>query len=332
MAGGAGKVHFAMTSYATLQGCRAQLVVDNVTTGDDAYLASLIEVASVRIDRYCGQEFNERYAQHAFMTQLGTRSLHLYPSGKPLLAVTALLNGDDTTIASTDYTLLPRFAYPKTELELSSDVYWNLPSAGVVVYEDPDCIHVRRDAYWIGEQIRPAYGGYGKSSYVPDNAKITGRWGYHSDYGQAWQDSGLTVGTGGITTTATSLPLSTAAGSALDVGNVVRLISGADTEYLLIRGPIAATTAATTLTVRRGYLGSTAVAHASGVTIDRWQPEYPVEEACEKLVTALYASRNNPGGDRLVIEGLGAVQVPSKIPVKVADLLESYVNPFTGRR
>lgn len=304
-----------MTSYATLQGCRDAQRVASGQTADDAKLVDLIEIASARIDRYTGEWFNEAFATFSFTVRLGARDLDLYATGRPLVAVTTLTNGDGSVIPSDGFTLLPVHGYPKRRLELAESYVWLQP-AGAIVFEDPDLIHARVSS--ISVTARGV-----KSTYLPDRVSIIGKWAHHRDYANAWRATTLT---GTVATTdGTSLTLSAAAGTQLDVGNVIRL----GDEYMLVVGPVANFASQTAITVRRAYNGSTASAHTTAPIVV-WRTEPAIELACQMLVAAYYAARNNPAGDRLVVPDLGAVQVPSRMPEKVKDLLAAYVNPFTG--
>lgn len=300
-----------MSSYATLQGCRDQLDVSTTNVVDDAIVAALIEQASTQIDAYAGRSFQEIYATRTFPVQVGGRMAHL--NNRDLLAAVTVKNADTptrTTIDAVDYTLLPEDGPPYDAILLDDDVYWLAPT-DEGVYDDPDLLHPWK---------------YSRYGWARTGVQIAGKWGYHSDYARAWRASGLTV-SGGITDSATTLNLSAAAGTALDVGCVLRI----DGEYLLVEGPVVATSVATALTVRRGYAGSTAAAHNAATAIYRFWPEPTVVLATQMLVAALYAARQNPSGDRLVVEGLGAVQIPSGMPVKVKTLLEPYTRGLYGR-
>jgi hypothetical protein len=246
-----------------------------------------------------------------------------------LLSVITLTNGDGTTIPANGYTLYPADGYPKTELNLTVDYVW-FPAAGAMVYEDVDGIRPKGITF-EGSRNTVTYMGYGRAAYIRDAVTVTGRWGYHSDYDYAWQSTGKTL-SGAINATTTSITLSAAASTALDVGDVLRLVTGGATEYVRVVGPIANFAAATVITVRRGYNGSTAIAHDTAIAISRWLPEPIIVTATEMLVAAMYASRNNPAGDRLVVEGIGAISIPGRMPDRIKDLIEGYVNVMTGRR
>jgi hypothetical protein len=305
-----------MSSYATLQECRTWLAVNTTNVVDDAVVAPLIEPASTQIDDYTRMSFEERYATHYFPVEVGGR--FGFFKDRFLLSAVTVSNADTptrTTIASTDYTLLPEDGPPYDSLILDSDVYWLAPT-DEGVYDDADCLH-----RWE----------YSHAPWARNGLKVVGRWGVHRDYARAWRDTGKTIATGGITDSATTLNLSAATATAIDVGNVLRITTGADVEYMLVEGPVVATSAATALTVRRGYAGSTAVAHSAATAIYRWHPEPTVVLATQMLVASLYAARQNPSGDRLVVEGLGAVQIPSGMPKKVKDLLDPFVRGLYGR-
>jgi len=92
-----------VTAYATLDEFKAQPEITSADAVDDIYINALLERAS--------REFDGD-TQHWFYAYTQTRHYDL-PHGReleldaPLLAVTTLTNGDDTTIPSTEYNLFP---------------------------------------------------------------------------------------------------------------------------------------------------------------------------------------------------------------------------------
>lgn len=92
--------------YATLAQFKSLKSVTSTDTADDTLIEELITRASRVIDAITGKWF---YAETT------TRYFHI-PAGRelqldaPLIAVTTLTNGDGTTIAATEYALLPRNA------------------------------------------------------------------------------------------------------------------------------------------------------------------------------------------------------------------------------
>lgn len=309
-----------MPSYATLQGCRSQLGAS--VTGDDAKLAAFIEPASQAIERYCGRSFGETIATYGFTVQLGRRDMRLLEHD--LLSLTTLTNADATVIPNTGYTLFPRNRTPKQEIILTQDYRWT-PASGDLVYEDPDGIHARAYGFAYNAEGADWGGGYGRASWVREGVQIAGLWGYHTEYALAWENTALTT-SGSTSASATSLVLSAAAGTAIDVGDVLKI----DSEYLLVTGPVSSTSAATTLTVRRAYNGSTAAIHTTLSTIYRWLPEPLIVEATRRLVAGMYESRNNATGDRQVVAEIGAISIPSDVYVKVTRLLQTFRNEMTA--
>lgn len=306
-----------MTSYATLQGVKTQLVND--VTADDTVLANLLEQAAVLVDNRCGRVFNEVVATYDLTVKANSRSL--YFDTRDLLSITTLTNADSTTISSGSYTLYPRNQYPKQRLDLDAGTVW-LPATDTLIAEDPEGLYPC--GYAISDNGGDGYSGYGRDRYFIDAVQIAGKWGYHQDYANAWKNSGKT-GTVADTTT-TTLTLNSA-GTTIDIGHVVRM----DAEQMLVIGPVAATSAATSLTVVRGYNGTTAAAHTAGTAIYTWEPEPTVEKATEMLVCGLYMGRNNPTGERQVVEGIGAISIPADIYKKVLTMLYPYENKLTRR-
>lgn len=108
--------------YATLAQFKAVLSVNSYDAQDDALIEDLITRASRTIDGITGKWFYANTQTRYFPVPNG-RELALDAG---LLSVTTLTNGDGTTIASTEYTLLPRNRPSKFVVKLNdrSATYW----------------------------------------------------------------------------------------------------------------------------------------------------------------------------------------------------------------
>lgn len=116
-------------------------------------------------------------------------------------------------------------------------------------------------------------------------ATITGVWAYHRAPERAWRTSGATL-TAPINTSATTLSVdsTTAADSEgesprLMAGHVIRM--GA--EMMRVTG-----TTATTVTVRRGEQGTTAISHTSGALLETFSPDAAAESLGYRWAAWLY--------------------------------------------
>ncbi len=119
---------------------------------------------------------------------------------------------------------------------------------------------------------------------------VTGTWCYHPDFSTAFVDTLQDIPGGGITDSATSFAVTNAFGAdaagispAIQVGHLLKVGS----EYMLVSAIVDSTT--DTLTVTRGYNGTTAAAHNAGVAIERFYPMQDVVENTLKLAGWLMA-------------------------------------------
>lgn len=172
-----------------------------------------------------------------------------------LLEVTTLLNGDGSTITAADYLLEPANATPKELLKLkrSSSVVWLLNSSGE------------------SEQV----------------ISLTGIFGWHDDYANAWVQSLATIHPG-ITAAATAVPLSTGGSALLKAGQLIKM--GSEFAY------ISAIPSTDNLTLVRGVNGSTAAIHADLTDIYTWSTP-SIEIICRTGVIAMARLRDNPVGE-----------------------------------
>lgn len=112
-------------------------------------------------------------------------------------------------------------------------------------------------------------------------------WGHHTDYADAWLDSGDTVQNNPFSATETELSVSDADGTGsvqrFQVGQLLRIGS----EYLRVT---TVDTFTDTLTVKRGANGTTAFEHAASVQIEIYQPPSDVRDLCLRWTAWLYRS------------------------------------------
>ncbi len=121
---------------------------------------------------------------------------------------------------------------------------------------------------------------------------IAGVWGYHEDYTNAWQDTGATL-QASLASSDTSATVQT---GLVQAGFLIRL----DLEYLYVS---AVTTGSPndTLTLVRAVNGSTAAAHNSDVSVQRWQTQ--VGLTIRTATAGTLRLRDNPIGDTIRIDG-----------------------------
>lgn len=191
------------------------------------------------------------------------------------LSVTSVANTDGSIIASTLYRLRNQYLSPNQQLELNANArITNLSSDNFI------------------------------SRY-----EITGIWGYHRNYDNAWIDT-TTISANITTTTATTFDVASVAD--LERLQYIRINS----EYMQITGAIP--TIGTTLTVKRGVNGSTATTHISADEVDIWFIEPEVQLAVTRLAAGLYRTRHNAGNQLRFIDGSVLVEGDDKTPLRIA--------------
>ena len=174
-----------INGYTTLAEYKTWPDIESTDTTDDGVIETLIQAASRYIDNKTQRHFYPRIRTRHYDVPEG---YELRAKGD-LLEVITLTNGDDTTISSTDYILLPADDYPKWGLKLrnTSSVAWELDT------------------------------NYGDEQVI-DLAAV---WGYHNNYDErAWRVAG-TLGAAISTTTGLSVTLT--AGHAALTGQIWRI-------------------------------------------------------------------------------------------------------------
>lgn len=140
---------------------------------------------------------------------------------------------------------------------------------------------------------------------------IVGIWGYHTRYDMAWR-SLTTLGAAIVTTSATTFTATS--GVSFSSGQIIKI----DSEYMLVTG-----VNGTTVTVERGWNGSTAATHLINAAITVWRTQGEINRACRDIVTNVYNNRygNNPTG-QISITGAGVIVTPDDIPSTTRLVLE----------
>lgn len=118
--------------YSTLDEFKAYIAARGqrlkIDASDDTVIEDFIEAASRQIDTFTGRTFYARTETRLYSVPSG-RELKL---DDDLLTITTLTNGDDATIAATEYNLIPVNISPKRSIKLkaSADTFWTLDSDG----------------------------------------------------------------------------------------------------------------------------------------------------------------------------------------------------------
>lgn len=295
-------------NYATLYQARQYLGLSATETGDDTKLETFAQQSSRSIERYCRRRFDVRYETRLLDYPIAARSAFGVYSAEmfvaqmnaagdlgqgrlkvddDLLSVSELLNGEETEVVASDYVLEPANVYPKHSIRLKSGsgLYW-LP-----------------DSDGNREQV----------------ISVTGLWGYHDRYSDAWVNSLDTVQNNPLTAIATSLTVSDGDGLAGD-GAANRFQAGQliqiESEFLEV-----SYVSSNTLTVVRGANGSTAAAHAQGTAISIYRPMPDVVLAATRLIAWRYRQKDANSFNRETILETGVYIAPTAMPPDVVSLL-----------
>jgi len=144
-----------------------------------------------------------------------------------------------------------------------------------------------------------------------DAISITGVWGYHTNYAQAWRSTTTINEDLDTTETAIIVVLS----SALSPGHLIKV----DDEYMRVL----VVTDATNITVERAVNGTTAAAHTTAATLYRWQWDRRINDACIRW--AGYRWQRKGGFNRVTYDPTGTVtEAPDDMPGDVKGALSTF--------
>lgn len=177
------------------------------------------------------------------------------------------------------------------------------------------------------DQLRITSSGQGWYSYLcggcdPAYAAITGIWGYHSDYANAWVQVDTLAANQAAD--ATSFTVGDADGAdpygispRLSPGNLVMI----DDEIELVT---AVNTGNNVVTSSRAQNGSTAAAHTAGDAVKVWQTEDPVRRITARQAALMIARRG--AFEVETVDGVGIVSYPQDLLPELAQVLTEYMN------
>lgn len=273
-------------AYCTLADAKATMRADS--TLDDALLLSLIGQVSARIDLLMStntpyfQPYTDALEFEVVAQRVDSgRNAFILPPGSPLLALTSvLLNGAAVTAS----------AHPATRSPIS--------------------------------MIRRTDGGswYENGTDDPPTVVITGVWGYHRRYAQAWPVEALAAAV--ISTTATAITVADVDGSNPDgftprisAGNLI----GIDNELLEVT---ATNTVTNAVTVRRGMNGTTAATHLIAAPVSVWQTDDNVRRVTARQAGLLYARRG--AYEQQTITDVGVITYPADLLSELRGVLQGF--------
>lgn len=250
-----------MLSYASLAEAKAELGAQVKYAGDDRRLYAYTRMVSRRIDLL----MTGRSTWYYFAPTLASRQLLIDGSrvnsrnntfllDSPLLAYSALTAGGTAVYANSEG--FPQGATPYTLLRMTA--------SGSAWY-----------TYLCSTDGNPAY------------AVITGIWGYHSDYANAWLQvdtlaAQLTSGVDYMTVGNVDGDDDYRLAPRFSAGNLLKI----EDEYLLVTDTDPATNK---VYLKRPANGTTEATHAISTPIYRWETEEPIRRVAARQAAMLYA-------------------------------------------
>ena len=294
-----------MNVYATIDELKTFLaggLEEGIAEDDDDLFKRFCIVASRAFDTWVTNGVSPK---RRFYPTVATK-VYDHPSSETLLrlnndlleATTLTTENTAITISSSDYVL-----------KASTGDYNRTPYSQVQLVED-------------GTTTTYSFNG----SRYKSNA-LTGIWGYHDEWADAWEDSGDTVqDSPSINSTVTTVTVTDADGD--DINGLTRRFK--IQQLLKIEDEFIWVTDVNindnTLTVRRGMNGSTAATHLQNVAISIFRPMDEIRHAIETLATYLYQRRSSIGteSDRPLATMEGVLVMPSMIPEEVKSILRPY--------
>ena len=215
--------------------------------------------------------------------QLGAGRLTL---DADLLELEELLNGDGLPLPPDGVLCEPANLYPRQSLRLSDPALCWLP------------------------------GPQGRREQA---ISVTGIWGWHPDYSNAWQPldhltAALDNSSASITVTDPAGPDENDMTPRFQPGQLLRL----DTEYLLCTGAEASTQ---TLLLRRAQNGTAAAAHENGSLLYVYRPPARIVQCATRIATWLYRQKDANVFDKTTILNTGLAITPAALPTDAREML-----------
>jgi hypothetical protein len=162
--------------------------------------------------------------------------------------------------------------------------------------------------------------------------EVTGVWGYHEDWDNAWID--LTTSMASAMGTGSQLLYLAGAGSVgagasdanyvaprLGIGDLVKVEDG-DGSYEWMNVMAACTTNAAV--VKRGMNGTSATSHSSAASLSRFDPEPEIRWSTQRLVTWIRGQEMTPFQERVLNTFTGDIRIPQTWPPEVKAKLETF--------
>jgi hypothetical protein len=264
-----------MTSYCTVAQSKVELKAEN--TVQDAQIRGCIRTISERIDSEMGTPRRPFFAPYIERRRfpISGDQIDSYNNTfllrNPILSVSAVLK--DTTTLTNQASLF----------------YWSNEVANML-------------------QLTQGYTWYPETD-PPNILYVTGIWGWHADYTNAWET--VDALQANINASVTSLTVADADGADLD-GFTPRFSPGhliqIDSEWMDVN---AVNTTTNTLTVRRGVNGSTVAAHTSGKAVSTYHVDDRIAKVTAKQAALMIARQGAFQVETL--DGVGVITYPQDL-------------------
>jgi len=280
-----------MTNYTTLDRCKAELKAES--TVDDAKLFRYVIQVSQRIDSAMGNVRRPFFAPYIEQRQ--------YP-----IDTSRIDSWGENTFD------LRQFLLAFTEvLRQTTDI-----TARVELYQwANEVVHMLR----LTNCSESWY--YNCTRNEPYKIYVTGTWGYHPDYDNAF-DAVDTVQDNPLSSSATSITVADADGADLwgftprfSPGNLIQI----EDELVDV---VAVNTTTNILTVRRGRNGTTAAAHVQTTPIRVYQVDERIQRIATRQATLLYARRGAYQVETL--DGVGVITYPQDLLTELKQTLMEF--------
>ncbi|NWF69038.1 MAG: hypothetical protein HXY40_08125 [Chloroflexi bacterium] len=240
-----------MYTIPTLTALRQHLGLAASDTADDTRLLGALQAASAQIERVSGRHFCPRIA--ALKHVVERYDTRCLTLRDDLLALTSITDGDGTSISLNEVLLKPDTGGPYS------------------------LMHLANGRAFIRSTLLPV--------------TVTGVWGWHDRWNEAWRGSSDTVQNNPLSSSSTTLTVSSASGAdsagqspRFQVGHLLKI----EEEYLRVLA-----ISGNTLTVLRGINGSTAAQHAQNTAISTLQPAPDALLLALRWATWLYREGDN---------------------------------------
>ena len=265
-------------------------------TADDATLMNFIGRASRSIDRYARRKFYPRNE---------LRRYNYKDSGKVSL-------DDDLLELTTLATQNGACTVGSGVMWLSTGDNWNRPPYDTIVLDDSS-----------GSVLN-------FSGTVQRANEVTGTWGYHEDWANAWVDTGASLNDA-YSASGTTLGLagagSVGAGASDVWGEHPRIAPGdllkIGDEYFQALG---GGTSGNASVVVHGYMnGTTAANHGSGASIARFAPEADIEWATRRPTGWLFGQKDVPYSNKTAFVQLGTIEIPQGLATDIKQKIDRFV-------